>query len=78
VQSFDTLTSADFASLLSLQPEVVLFGSGSRLRFPHPGLTAPLTNAAIGVEVMDSRAACRCFNILMAEDRRVVMAMLQD
>jgi uncharacterized protein len=76
--AFETLQQTDFSELLQYQPEVVLFGSGISLRFPHPQLTAALTNAHIGVEVMDTRAACRCFNILMAEDRRVVMAVLQS
>ena len=52
-------------------PEVVIFGSGSRLRFPHPRLTAQLAKQRIGVETMDFGAACRTYNILMSEGRRV-------
>lgn len=74
--SFDTLEPAHFGQLMALQPEVVLFGSGATLRFPHPRLTAALTNAGVGVEVMDTQAACRTFNILMAEERKVVAALL--
>jgi uncharacterized protein len=55
---------------------VVLFGTGARLRFPHPQLTRALTDAGIGVEVMDTPAACRTFNILAAEGRRVAAAVL--
>lgn len=74
--SFEALEDAHFAQLLALQPELVIFGSGSTLRFPHPRLSAALTNAGIGVEVMDTSAACRTYNILLAEDRRVVAALL--
>ncbi|WP_144373159.1 Mth938-like domain-containing protein [Vogesella urethralis] len=74
--SFEALEEAHFSQLLALQPELVIFGSGSTLRFPHPRLSAALTNAGIGVEVMDTSAACRTYNILLAEDRRVVAALL--
>jgi uncharacterized protein len=75
---FDTLTEADFAALAELKPEVVLLGTGASLRFPHPRLTRALTDAGIGVEVMDTAAACRTFNILAAEGRRVVAAVILD
>jgi uncharacterized protein len=74
----DTLTEADFAALAELKPEVVLLGTGASLRFPHPRLTRALTDAGIGVEVMDTPAACRTFNILAAEGRRVVAAVILD
>ncbi|MBV8045507.1 MAG: hypothetical protein JO171_00010 [Paludibacterium sp.] len=74
--SFDALDAADFAALLAFEPEVVLFGSGATLRFPHPRLTAQLAEARVGFEVMDTHAACRSYNILMAEDRKVVLAVL--
>lgn len=76
VESFETLQAEHFAQLLAYEPEVVLFGSGDRLRFPHPRLTAALAEARVGLDVMDTHAACRSFNILMAEDRRVVLALL--
>ncbi|WP_174873285.1 Mth938-like domain-containing protein [Vogesella oryzae] len=76
--SFETLAEEHFSALLALQPEVVIFGSGQRLRFPHPRLTAALTNAGIGVEVMDSNAACRTYNILLAEDRAVIAVLLGE
>jgi len=75
---FETLTEADFAALAELKPEVVLLGTGASLRFPHPRLTRALTDAGIGVEVMDTPAACRTFNILAAEGRRVVAAVILD
>ena len=75
---FEGLTDADFAQLLAQKPEVVLFGAGATIRFPHPRLTRPLTDAGVGVEVMDTPAACRTFNILAAEGRSVVAALLLD
>jgi uncharacterized protein len=76
--SFDALRAEDFEPLLSLRPEVVLLGTGDRQRFPHPRLTRKLADAKIGVEVMNTAAACRTYNILMSEGRRVVAAFLQD
>ena len=73
---FDALSEADFASLLSYTPEMVLLGTGSGQRFPHPRLLQSLAAARVGVEVMDTRAACRTFNILVAEDRRVAAALI--
>ena len=75
-RSFDALTRGDFEFLQSLQTEIVLLGTGSRQRFPHPRLTAPLAQAGIGLEVMDLHAACRTYNILVAEDRKVAAALL--
>jgi uncharacterized protein len=73
---FDGLTEGDFVTLASYGAEVVLLGTGETIRFPHPRLTHPLTDARIGLEVMDTRAACRTFNILAAEGRSVVAALL--
>ena len=74
--AFEDVTAAHFDFVLSLQPEMVLFGTGAALRFPHPRLTLSLIEAGIGVEVMDTAAACRTYNILMAEGRRVAAALL--
>lgn len=76
VASFEALTPEHFEFVLAARPEVVVFGSGSRLRFPHPRLTAALSARRVGVEAMDFMAACRTYNILMAEGRRVVAALL--
>jgi uncharacterized protein len=73
---FASLTEADFAGLLQHRPELVLLGTGAAQRFPHPRLLRALSEARVGVEVMDTRAACRTFNILIAEDRRVVAALV--
>ena len=75
---FDALRPEDFDILLALHPDVVLLGTGRRQRFPHPRLTAALARAGIGVEVMDTAAACRTYNILMSEGRRVLAAFLQE
>ena len=73
---FAALTESDFAALLGYAPEMVLLGTGERQQFPHPRLLRALAAARIGVEVMDTRAACRTFNILVAEDRRVAAALI--
>ena len=59
-----------------MKPELVLFGSGTRLRFPHPSLVRPLIERRIGVETMDSAAACRTYNVLLGEGRAVIAALL--
>lgn len=76
IAGFDALCLGDFESILALSPEVVILGTGATLRFPHPALTRPLAQAAVGFEAMDTKAACRTFNILMAEGRQVVAALL--
>jgi uncharacterized protein len=75
---FDTLVAAHFEPLAGLGLEVVLLGTGARIRFPRPEITRPLVDAGVGVEVMDVPAACRTYNILMAEDRKVCAALLLE
>lgn len=74
--SFETLEESHFSTLLALNPEVVLLGTGTKLRFPSPALYRHLVQARVGVECMDTPAACRTYNILMAEGRKVVAAIL--
>ena len=76
VESFEALTEADFERLRARNPEVALLGTGSRQRFPHPRLYRALSDARIGLEVMTTPAACRTYNILMAEGRKVAAALL--
>jgi uncharacterized protein len=76
VQSFDALKEDDFAALMQLGMEIVILGTGPRQRFPHPRLTGALAKGRIGVEVMDVQAACRTYNILVAEGRKVAAALL--
>ena len=73
---FDALTPEHFALIAELEPEIVLLGTGSRLRFPRPELTRALSEARIGLEVMDFQAACRTYNFLAAEERKVAAALL--
>jgi uncharacterized protein len=76
VDSFDALTEAHFAALAALGPELVIFGSGSRIRFAPPALLKPLIERHIGIETMDTAAACRTYNVLLAEGRSVLAALL--
>jgi len=76
VNRFEDLEQAQFDELLPFQPELVIFGSGARIRFPSPRLLQGLILKGIGVETMDNGAACRTFNVLAGEDRHVVMALL--
>ena len=78
VPRFDALRTEDFEALVVDRPEVVLLGTGLRQRFPHPRLSASLASARIGFEVMDTQAACRTYNILVAEGRRVLAVLLLD
>ena len=73
---FEALTEDDFENLLRTSPEIVLLGTGAVHRFPHPRLTAPLHRAHVGLEVMDTRAACRTYNILVGEGRNVAAALI--
>ena len=73
---FDDLSTDHFDMLAALAPEIVIFGSGSRIRFPKPQWLAPLYAKRIGVETMDMQAACRTYNILAGEGRNVVLALL--
>ena len=73
---FESLAAENFVELATLGVQIVLVGSGATLRFPSPQITRPLVDARIGFEVMDSQAACRTYNILAAEERRVAAALL--
>jgi uncharacterized protein len=75
-RNFDALGAEDFQPLADLGVEIVILGTGARQRFPHPRLTAPLAKARVGVEVMDTKAACRTYNILVAEARKVALALV--
>jgi uncharacterized protein len=73
---FDELAPEHFEAIAAYAPEVVLLGTGATQRFPAPRLIAALASRRIGVEAMDTRAACRTYNILMVEGRRVLAALL--
>jgi uncharacterized protein len=74
--TLDALAPDHFARVLALGPELVIFGSGERLRFIAPALYRGLIEARIGVETMDTAAACRTFNVLASEGRSVIAALL--
>ncbi len=74
--NFAALTEEDFAHFLALKPEVLLLGTGKHHLFAHPKLFQALSAAGIGVECMSTPAACRTYNILMEEDRKVVAGIL--
>ncbi len=74
----DALSEADMRVLLDLGTEIVLLGTGKRLRFPPAALLRPFAPAGIGLEVMDLQAACRTYNILAAAGRKVAAALLFD
>lgn len=72
----EDLLAEHFEALLALQPELVIFGSGPRLKFVAPVLLRALIDRRIGVETMDTPAACRTYNVLASEGRSVVAALL--
>lgn len=76
VRRFEDLTEAHFDRILALKPELVIFGSGSKIRFARPALYRGLIEARIGMETMDIGAACRTYNVLASEGRAVLAALL--
>ncbi|MBP9905001.1 MAG: Mth938-like domain-containing protein [Rhodoferax sp.] len=77
-QHFEQLSTAHFEQLTHFPAELVIFGSGPRLRFAAPALSLALIERQIGLETMDTHAACRTYNILAAEGRQVVAALLMQ
>ena len=75
---FEELTPEHFAQLAGLETELVIFGSGLRNRFPPPPWLAPLIARRLGLETMDTQAACRTYNILASEGRNVVAALILE
>jgi uncharacterized protein len=75
---FEDLSPADFEPLAHSGAELVIFGSGQRLRFPQPAWLTSLMSRHIGIETMDTAAACRTYNILASEGRKVVVALLLE
>ncbi len=73
---FSDLGAQHFLQLAELNPELVIFGSGDKIRFPDPAWLAPLMLRRVGLETMDTQAACRTYNILAGEGRKVVTALL--
>ena len=75
-QRFEDLTAEHLRPVLEWQPEIVILGTGTTQRFPAPEIQRLFVEAGIGMEVMDTAAACRTYNIVMAEGRRVAAALL--
>ena len=76
VASAEALTREHFQRIAALRPEVVVLGTGARQRFPSPAALQPLVDAGIGLEVMNTPAACRTYNVLAGDGRRVLAALL--
>jgi uncharacterized protein len=74
--NFEALTAAHFEWIANRDLDILLLGTGTRLRFPHPSLTRSLVEARIGLEVMDIGAMCRTYNFLISEGRSVGAAVL--
>ena len=72
----DELQAGHLQAVVEIHPEVLLLGTGDRQAFPEPETFIPLMDLGIGFEVMDNAAACRTYNILLAEDRRAALALL--
>jgi len=74
--TFGALGLADFELLATLDAEIILFGTGKQLRFPRPELMRPLIAVQKGLDVMDIHAACRTYNVLINEGRKVAAALI--
>ena len=75
-KSINDLKHEDLNQIISLQPEIVIIGTGKELIFPPTTVLEPITNACIGLEIMDTGAACRSYNFLVGEGRKVVAALI--
>ena len=75
VDAMDALTADAAALLLAGSPEIVIIGTGPAQIFPEPARFRPLIEARVGIEIMSTPAACRTYNVLMGEGRRVVAAI---
>jgi uncharacterized protein len=76
IHKLEDLTAIDVSRVLALEPELVLLGTGTRQIFPASSFGAQFLRTGIGFEVMDTGAACRTFNVLVGEQRRVVALLL--
>ena len=78
VKAFEGLESIHFEQMVALKPELILIGTGNKQRFPKPELLKSLISAKIGFEIMNSQAACRTYNILVGEGRKVLLALIVE
>lgn len=76
IQTIDQLNTDLLDLVLELQPEVIVIGTGDKLEFPTPQAYASIINRGVGIEFMDSGAACRTYNVLISENRKVVAGII--
>jgi len=76
ISHIDEMKPEHWHELLQHKPELIIIGTGSSLVFPHPASYAPAIDMGIGVEFMDSQAACRTYNVLVSEDRSVLAGII--
>jgi len=76
IRSVAELNRTLFGQIVEIKPEIILLGTGTELAFPDQAITAAALEIGIGVDTMDSSAACRTYNILMLEGRQVVLALI--
>ena len=74
--NIESLLADHISDIIELKPELVLLGTGTQLKFPAHSILAEIHRQRIGVEIMDTAAACRTYNILMAEGRFVVAGLI--
>ncbi len=75
-RSIDQLTEEHLIEILDHQPEMILLGTGKTIQFPHPKILQPAYKRHVGVEIMDTAAACRTFNMLASDGRKVVAGLI--
>ena len=75
-QRFEDISLEHLQATLALSPEILIIGTGPTLRFPEARIMAEIQQRGIGLEVLDTAAACRTYNVLVSEDRKVVAALL--
>jgi len=76
VSAFTDLAAQHIDTITELEPEIIILGTGKKVRFPDPQIIAGIFSRDIGFEVMDTGAACRCYNLLVSEDRRVAAGLI--
>lgn len=72
------LSEDHIQALVELDPQVIVIGTGQRQVFPDPAVYAAAMRCGVGVEIMDTGAACRTYNIVMAEGRRIAAGLIVD
>lgn len=75
-QQLQDITLEHLQAALALKPEILIIGTGSTLHFPQPDVMADIQRRGIGLEVLDTAAACRTYNVLVSENRSVVAVLL--